>query len=65
MLSKTTCPDTIGKSPLSARLVSDESERAAKAGFAGKNLSLLFIAAVFDGLLATGCRLMNLQKLKR
>ncbi len=45
-------------------MLSDTKSRlsTAKAGFAGKNLSLLFIAAVFDGLLATGCGLMNLHK---
>lgn len=66
MLSETTCPDTIGKSRLSARLVSPAtrpgrteslrtagSERAAKAGFAGK--TSIFIVTVFIGLLAAGC----------
>jgi hypothetical protein len=45
MLSEIACPDKSGKSRLSA----------AKAGFAGKNLSLLFIATIFAGLIAAGC----------
>ena len=44
MLSQTACPDLSGKSRLSARLVSDESERAARASFAGNNFSVLCIA---------------------
>jgi len=45
MLSETTCPDLIGKSLLFT----------AKAGFAGKNLSIIFIAIVFSGLITAGC----------
>ncbi|MDO8548677.1 MAG: hypothetical protein Q7S39_00805, partial [Ignavibacteria bacterium] len=46
MLSKTTCPDSIGKSRLSADL---PRRQAGKAGFAGKILflSLIIIAVSF------------------
>jgi len=53
MLSEKTCPDTIGKSRLSARLVSPAtagSEREVKASFAGKTL---FTFLVFIFLLTT------------
>ena len=62
MLSGTAYPDTSGKSRLSARLVSGESERAARAGISGNKL--IFIATISTLIFSVACSTTSHVSLK-